>query len=355
MDQATNTRQLLSRGSLLREIWTYLPIWFVYLQAIGLLNFIMANVPKSQFLETGFSRHWFALTALPPLLWFYAYYRNRLRHTERDIDKTRVHKWILGVTFGVPLGIWLIYTILPFGWFDLHNDGIRSMFEFMQLFWVAMFIVHVLYHGGLGKFTTFFIVAWVYGLLLENSGIIMGYFFEPGYKYYLGPLPAPFATMMGWCLVFYCCIWITEYFRQYIPRLRQSVLLSSLFTTAIALSLDGQIDPLASLSGYFWNWATILPDWWLNVPFCNYAAWFGAFMAFSLVYFYFFDREDLNIWQRNIRIFLYVPMIVFLAGGLWMALMIVYEGGFDGPIFQILDQFISHVCPPHLQQLAANL
>jgi len=345
MDVAVNTRQLLTKKSLAREIWKYLPVWFVYLQAISILNFIMANVPNRQFAEAGYSRHLFALTALPPLLWFYGYYRRRLNESKREIDKPRVHRWLLTLAFGLPLVIWLLYTIAPFLRVEFADDSMRRAFEFMQLFWVFVFIAHVFYHGGFSRFVTFFGVAWFYGLVLENSGIIMGYFFEPNYIFYLGRLPAPFATMMGWCLVFYCCIWITDYFRERSPRMQRSILLTSLFTTSIALSLDAQIDPLASLSGYFWQWNELLPDWWLNVPFCNYAAWFGAFLAFTLVYYAIIDRADLSIWQKNLKIFLYVPMIVLLAGIFWAAWMVLYEGGFSGPIFQILDAFVEHVVP----------
>lgn len=345
MTNKDSTRQLLQRDNLLQEIWTYLPIWFVYLQTVTILNFIMANVPPAQILATGYSRHLFAATAIPPLIWFYAYYRKRLNLSQRDIDKQRVHRWLVAVGFGIPLAIWLLYTIFPFLRAELHADWIRRLFEFMQLIWVAVFMLHILYHGGVNRFVTFFLVAWFYGLLLENSGIILGYFYEPDYLFYLGRLPAPFATMMGWCLVFYCCIWITNYFRSHSPRLRQSVFASALFTTLIALSLDAQIDPLASLSHYFWQWNELLPDWWLNVPFCNYAAWFGAFMAFSLIYFGLFDRDDLNVWQKNTKLFIYTPMICILAGVLWAVLMVIYEGGFDGPTFQIMNHFIDKIVP----------
>ncbi len=345
MNAADPTRLLLKRNEIAREIWANLPIWFVYLEAVSILNFIMANTPAEQFVKAGISRHWFALTALPPLLWFYAYYRKRLQHTTKPIDKARVHRWLLQVTFGVPVAIWALYTILPFLRLELHADWMRRLFEFMQLGWVVVFVAHTLYFGGLARFSTFFIVAWFYGLMLENAGIIMGYFFEPNYLFYLGRLPAPFATMMGWSLVFYTCTWIATYFRQYSDRLQNSVVLTSLFTTAIALSVDAQLDPLASLSKYFWEWNSILPNWWLNVPFCNYAAWFGAFMAFSLVYYYFLDQGHLTIWQKNTKIFLYTPMICLLAGVFWMSLMVIYEGGFDGPIFQILDQFYDRLMP----------
>ena len=339
------TRLLLKRETILREVWTYLPIWFVYLQAVTILNFVMANVPPAQFAAAGFSRHWFAFTALPPLLWFYSYYRKRLMLSTMPIDKARVHRWLLKLAFGVPLAIWLLYTILPFLRVELHADWMRRMFELMQLTWVALFMIHLLYHSGLSRFVTFFIVAWFYGLMLENAGIVLGYFFEPGYMLYLGRLPAPFATMMGWCLVFYCCIWITDYYREHSPRLKGSILLSALFTTAIALSLDAQIDPLASLSKYFWEWNKLLPNWWLNVPLCNYAAWFGAFMAFSLVYYQIFEQGQLSIWQKNIKLFLYTPMLCLLAVAFWKILMVVYEGGFHGPTFQILDQFINKMMP----------
>ena len=49
---------------------------------------------------------------------------------------------------------------------------------------------------------TFFGVTFVYGLMLENGGIVMRFFYEPSFRLYLGPLPAPLCTMLGWCVVF---------------------------------------------------------------------------------------------------------------------------------------------------------
>ena len=56
----------------------------------------------------------------------------------------------------------------------------------------------------------FFGVALVYGFILENSGIVLGFFEEKGFHVYLGPLPAPLATTIGWCFILFCCVWTAE-------------------------------------------------------------------------------------------------------------------------------------------------
>jgi len=336
---------LFTRRNIITEIWSNLPVWFFYLQGLILLLFTMALVQQHQFIEVGISRHIFAVTAFPVLIWSYAYFRQRLMESPSSLDKNRLSRLLWLGVFGIPLVIWLFFSIFPFFRLELRPSTLRYLFERMQIVWILLMVAHVWRCRGFQFLVTFFVVGLFYGLALENSGIIMGYFFEPNYTWYLGRLPAPISTMMGWCLIFYCCITLTEYFRERSPRLQNSPLWSGLFTTVLALSFDAQLDPLASLPNMYWQWNELLPTWWLNVPFCNYAAWFGAFLSFSWVYFAFRDRADLNWWQKNRQMFLYVPMIAALAGFLWLVLMIIYEGGISGPTFQIINAYVEKLVP----------
>lgn len=336
---------IFSRQEIKREIWENLPIWFFYLEALGVLHFMMANVDPVQYQLLDLSVLPFALTAILPLAWVVGYYLLRIRNSDRLPNKS-YYSVVIPALLAAPLVfIYLFYSLFPVFRTILDPEGLRTFFEIMQLFWIVVFVFHGLLHRGKHKFVTFYVVGFVYGLVLENAGIIFGYFFEPHYLFYLWRLPAPFATMMGWCLVFYCCIWLAEFVRDRVAWFQGSPLRSALLTTSIALSLDFQLDPLASLSGVFWRWNELLPPWFLGVPFCNFVAWFGAFLPFAWAYFYLIDRQDLSDTQKNWKLFVHVPLIAVIAGMIWLVFMTIFEGGFSGPTYQILQAFFDRILP----------
>jgi Carotenoid biosynthesis protein len=343
--EQTNTLRIFSKEEIKRELWRALPIWFFYLEGIGLLHFMMANVDPAQYHRLGYTSAPFAATVVFPLFWVVSYYLIRIRKSVRIQDRPYYMMIVPSLLVAPAVLIYLWYSLFPGFRMILSDSTLRLLFEYMQLFWIGAFLVHAFVHRGMHKFVTFYVVGFVYGLLLENTGIYMGYFFEADYRHYLGPLPAPFATMMGWCLVFYCCIWVAEYVREHVPWFAKSPLRAAFLTTAVAISLDIQLDPLASLSGVFWQWNTKLPEWFLSVPFCNYAAWFGAFLPFSWAYFYLLERKDLNELQKNWKLFVHVPLIAGIAGGIWLLLMTIFEGGFSGPTWQIIGEFFAHLAP----------
>jgi len=328
-----------------KEIWQSLPIWFLYSEALGLLHFMMANVDPKKYEAMGYSAFQFAVMVALPIFWMVFYYHFRIKNSHRLIDKGYYHLLIPTLLILPAVVIYLFYAAFPFFRVYLSESYLRFLFEIMQVFWIILFLLHAYLFYNKQKFITFYVVAFVYGLILENSGIILGYFSEEHYMLYLGRLPAPFATMMGWCLVFYTCIWISDFFQKQIPFFKKTSFRAALLTTSIALSLDFQLDPLASLSGVFWKWHAALPKWYLGVPFCNYAAWFGAFVPFAWAYYYLQSREDITQGQRNWKLLMHVPWISFAAGGIWLVIMTIYEGGFSGPTYQILEQFINKIMP----------
>lgn len=350
MNQAEITKNLLSWKNFKQEFLTYLPIWFLFLEALGLHNLFMSNVPDSWFADVGVSRHWFALLMLPMSLWFYAYYRIRLRETTLDVDKPKIHLRVLLVAFGLPALIWAWYTLFPALRFPLRAHTMHRIFEFSNLVWALIIVAHTAYYRGVARLVTFFGVAFFYGWALENAGIYLNFFFEPGYLIYLTKFPAPMATMLGWCIVITCCLTLIDFFRERSPRLKRSAALSALLTTALAISVDAQLDPLASFPGMWWQWNELLPPFWFGVPFCNYAAWFGAFFAFTFVYYRVFDRDDLSIWQKNWRLLVYSPSIAILAGACWLGLMLVWEtivpqGAVSYPTLEILAATLANLWP----------
>lgn len=333
--------RVLSLAKALAEYRDHLPIWFVYIQAIGLLHALLANYPAVEFARLGIPRMAFLPTLLFSMSWFAGYMVLRIRRSETL--ESRRWQGYLGVALlavGVPLLIAASYRPYP-----LSHTQLTFLYEWSQFIWVGLFVGQIAWKRGWGALVTFFGVTFVYGLLLENAGIVMRFFYEPSFRFYLGPLPAPMCTMLGWCVVFYIMFAITEQLADWVPRLLKSAGAKALTATAMALCLDAQLDPLASMSGVFWRWNELLPGAFLGVPLINFAAWFGAFLPFSYFLFRLRDREDLTVHQMNWELFLRVPLSCVLGGVLCFSVMAMWEGGFDGPSFQILGQFFSGLLP----------
>jgi len=334
----------LERRAVLAEVWDHLPIWFFYFEAVGLLHFLAANVPRSEFERVGLTVGPFAWTVAFPLFWVLAYYGLRVRGSRRLAAYGAKKYLVLVALAAAPACIWLLYAAAPFLRVELEMRRLTRLFEAMQLVWIAVFMVHVAVKCGAPGFATFFGVAWLYGLVLENGGILMGYFFEPGYRLYLGGLPAPFATMMGWCLAIYACTEIAEELRSHVP-LGETTLGAALLTTALALSLDLQLDPLASLSGVFWRWNDALPRWFLSVPFANYLAWFCAFLPFSYAWFSISDRTEFGSWAKVRWLLVRIPNVCVVAALLFFGISAIVEGGFSGPTYRILGETFEKIRP----------
>ncbi|MDP8257201.1 MAG: carotenoid biosynthesis protein [Candidatus Alcyoniella australis] len=340
-----------SRGEMLRETLRSLPIWFFYLETLGVMSFMTKNVPRERFLSTGHTVWEFAATAVFPLSIVLAYFHARIMADPRITLKDKALRVIYAALIG-PLVLWLL--IIPYH--PLEDAAVKSLFEYMQLFWIAVFMVHALVTRGTASFVTFYVVGFSYGLLLENTDILLGFFDEPMYNFYLGfkhtpyHFPAPFCTMMGWCLVFYCCTWAAEKLREHWTWFARTPLRSAFLTTFIALLLDSQLDPLASLSGIFWAWHPSLGSLpkFVGVPIVNYVAWFSAFLPFSYAYFLMTDRRQQMSWaKRNWLLFLAVPFISVVAGTLNITIMALIHLLWDPSwsSFKLLENFLIKIHP----------
>lgn len=331
---------IVSTAGLRDEYLRFMPVWFVYLSAVELLHAALANFPEDGFAALGLSRMDFVPTIAFPMVWFVGFFVLRIQRSARLESRWKAYAALAGLAVGVPLLITFFHRPHP-----LSHDTLTALFEGAQLFWVVVFVTHVALTRGWHGFVMFFGVTFIYGLVLENTGIIMGFFFEPSFRLYLGPLPAPLCTMLGWSLVFYITVATIEQLSEWVPWLKGKPWRQALVTTALALSLDAQLDPLASMSGVFWRWNETLPPLLLGVPIVNYAAWFGAFLPFSYFVFSLNGRTDLTPGARNWELFLRVAWAALLGGALCFGVMAIVEGGFDGPTFQILGDFAHRLLP----------
>ena len=338
-----SSSSLSNPKSFFRDLWRYFPIWFVYLMGIGLMHYEIANVPPARYQQAGHDPRWFAAMVVIPMAWVALAHWFRLKK-ESDGGFLKRYLILIGSLLGVAA---LIYI----GHRDkyLSTDRMVTIYEVSQFVWLSVMVVHAWFFGGKHRVVTFFLVCLLYGLMLENAGIIFGFFGESHYRLYLGyggfKLPAPIATQLGWAIMFYVCIFIAELIGDQVRFLRKSAIRMALFTSLMATSLDLQIDPMASLSGVWWSWNPNLPPWFLGVPFLNFAAWFVAFLPFCYFYFKMRRNEALTDGERNKELLLRVPWMFPLALLIGYPLIILRQGGFNGPEVEIFKEFLRRFLP----------
>ena len=331
---------IVSVASVMREFRVYLPVWFLYLSTVGLLHASLANFPTAGFEALGLTPMDFVPTLAFPAVWLVLFFALRIQRSTRLVHRWKAWLALVVLLVVVPMAVLFGYHRHP-----LSHEELTTVFEASQFLWVGLLAAQIVWSRGWHALVMFFGVTFVYGLMLENTGIIMGYFFEPSFRLYLGPLPAPLCTMLGWSLVFYVTVAIVQQLGQWLPRLGRSVWGRAWATTLLALSMDAQLDPLASMSGVFWRWNDLLPPVFLGVPVINFVAWFGAFLPFSWFVFSILDRTDWSEGRKNWELFLRVAWASLLGGLLCFGLMALYEGGLDGPTFQILRAFSERLMP----------
>jgi hypothetical protein len=325
------------------EIWTHLPIWFVLLSSLGLYHAAIGIIDPSGYTAIGHSTLRFALTALVPAAWVVIYYAARARALT-STPSTRRTAWILSTLLLVVfLADWAVISWAPSLRAAASQRTLLVVFEYLQFTWFVALAWHASATRGVRAFATFFVVGLIYGAVLENTGIVLGFFVERNYRWYLPVLPAPVATMLGWSIIAYCGAWIADRLGDLVPPLGKTPVRLAVVATGVALSVDVQLDPLASLDGLCWKWNALLPTWFLSVPFCNYAAWLGAFLPFAWAVFWLRGRKDLTETQRNWRLFASVPLLSGAGGLIWLTLMTAYEGGVSGPTYQILGAFVDSI------------
>ena len=182
----------------------------------------------------------------------------------------------------------------------------------------------------------------LYGLLLENGGIALGFFSELNYYFYLVFLPAPLAPLCGWMTIFYLVIWVNWEIQKYAPRVVANPYLAATFAAFSGLMLDLQIDPLATAVG-FWVWNPLLQTKVLGVPILNFIAWFCAIYPFIWL----ISRREqmlslaaLEISEKSHRhwLLLRIPLVLAVAAVMFCSMMLLIEGGLSGPTFAILRQ-----------------
>lgn len=270
-------------------------------------------------------------TVLFPLFWAVMYYAIGRRATRPD---RALLAWLCLAAPAVAFVWWLPARLI---WTPADPSSVRLAFEVLAILWVLILIVHCRRERGWPGVSVFFIVGAIYGFLLENSGISLGYFTESGYHLYVPFSRTPLSSVAGWCTIFYPSVFIAESLLDRLPAIRRRVVWYAALVALIAVSSDLHFDHVATALG-MWTWNPLLPAFFLGVPLVNYTSWVTSVFAFACVY-YFIARRG---WSPRVRpgvAFLAVPVMLAIAAIGNLVLIGVLEG-FSGPSWQIVLQAV---------------
>ncbi len=312
-----------------REVWRFLPAWMFLFYGCLLLNTQLTNLdpPRADL----------AHTVVFPLAVFLAFYVVRALRSPDVTNRAALLGTAAALSVGLPLLNISYHRPSP-----LSIEHLRLVYEWSNFLWAGLLFFHA-YKRDKSHAALFFGAGLFYGTLLENGGIVLGYFSEHHLtSTMIPPFRAPLATMLGWCVVLYMATFVVWELRAHLPFLRRSAALSALAVAAAATLLDLQIDPLATAVGC-WVWHESLPPFFHGVPLVNFVAWMCALSAFAYVMFRHQERAgiaDGAPWAARQLWFAVasVPAALGLAAVTFMSSMMVLEGP-NGPSWEILYAF----------------
>ncbi len=313
--------------SALKETRDHFPVWFGVWLAIGhvLTATLLLEPPRPSTLAT----------LLLPLAWAAAYYV--ALPPERRPPRAMLSTLIVAAPV-VAFVCWLPAALM-------YREGdlatLRFSFELVAPLWAAALMVHCKYNRGWPGVAVFFGLGAAYGLVLESSGIELGYFSEADYRIYIPFTHTPLSSVAGWCTMFYPGVFAAEAIATRIaPRSR--VLVPTAVVTASALSTDLHFDPVATALG-MWVWSPQLEPVWFGVPLVNFTSWFSAVSAVALVYFWAVRRP----WAPRARLPVALASVIaalMLSAATNLLIIGVLEG-FDGPSWRIFLDAMRAVVP----------
>lgn len=310
-----------------RELWSQLPAWMFFIYAELLLNTELTNFAPA--------RYDLAHTVVFPLAVFVLF--QVVRFTRDAQPSKLLLATSLTLAFGLPTLTYFWNTPSP-----LSRETVLRLYEWSNFAWAALLITHLWRHVR-SHVALFFGVGLVYGMALENGGIVLGFFHETNLTdTMVKPFVAPVATMIGWSVVLAMAVFVTWSLRQRLPWLRRSALASGLVAGTLATFLDLQIDPIATAVGC-WVWHESLPAWFHGVPLVNFIAWLCALVPFSYALFRVQDARGLHdgdAWSRDdlLALLRWTPWALVLATVAFISCTLVLEGP-HGPSWALLNSF----------------
>jgi hypothetical protein len=247
----------------------------------------------------------------------------------------------LALALGLPTLIFFWHRPSP-----LAHDTVLRLYEWSNFAWASLLLWQLWVHRR-SHIALFFGVGLLYGVVLENGGIVLGFFHETNLTdTMVRPFVAPVATMVGWSVVLSMAVFVAWGLRRRFAWLRRSSALSALAVGAFATLLDLQIDPIATAVGC-WVWHETLPAWFHGVPLVNFLAWLCALVPFAYVLFRVQERRGLDdgaTWTgEDLRALLaWTPASLVLAAAGFIGVTLLVEG-VHGPSWTLLNHFTARV------------
>ncbi len=250
----------------MKFVWQNLPVFFIWFIGLSVLNNSLHHIYPP--VENAGILSIFPLACSLVLLWFAC----RKYYGDRNALKV-FSSWSVGLT-ALYLTPFLHGLSLP-----LEEDTQKLIYEFSALAQFVLLVVHARGWFTREDWIWVFGVTLAFGMILENGGIVLGFFSEPGYLLYLPGIPAPLATALGWANVLYCAFFAVE---RLLPEM--GPLWRGLVCAVIGLSLDIPFDPVATRLGW-WVWDPSLSVMIWKVPVVNFIAWFWALFPYAAFYY----------------------------------------------------------------------
>ena len=301
-------------------IWRNIPIFIIYLTGLSILDTALHEVvPPLKFVP------WLCLVPLFTSLILLAFAVRNLR------NGFRLRRYLL---WSSAMACVYAITLFPRTGTPLSTDTHRLIYEASAIVEFIIIALHArTWLKGWG-WVWVFGVTLCFGMILENGGIVMGFFREDGYLLYLPGLGAPVATMIGWVNILYCGFFSVE---KLLPKMRP--LLRGFVCSCIALSVDIPFDPVATrLSWWVWNDALTMSIW--GVPVINFVAWFWALFPYAWCYYWMRLNEGMTE-GRKIALFSAIIPVILVAelGGVIVSLSALGDHG----ALEIVRQFFRHL------------
>ncbi len=263
----------------MKFVWKNLPVFFIWLIGLSVLNNSLHHISPP--VEGAGALSLFPLGASLILLWFA--FRREYSHS---MAMRRFAPW------AIPMAALYAVPVMHGSMMPLDLETQRIIYELSALLQFGVLVVHGRTWLRSWDWLWVFGVTLAFGMILENGGIILGVFIEPGYLLTLPGLPAPLATALGWVNVLYCAFFAVE---KVLPAM--GPVWRGMVCALIGLSLDIPFDPVATRLQW-WVWDRSLDARIWGVPVINFVAWFWALFPYGAVYYWVRGKEG---WSEKKR------------------------------------------------------
>lgn len=303
----------------MRFVWRYFPVFFIWFIGLSVLNNALHHISPP---VSGVG-----ILALLPLgaSLILTLYACRREYGARAAWGKFI-PWASGMTF-LYFTPYLHGLSLPL---DLGTQ--KLLYELAALVQFVLLVLHARTWFKPWDWAWVFGATLLFGIILENGGIILGVFSEPGFLLYLPGLPAPLATALGWANVLYCAFFAVE---RVLPPM--APVARGLVCAAVGLSLDLPFDPVATRLGW-WVWEASLNAKVWNVPVINFVAWFWALFPYAAAY---YRARDNREWGEGKKMGVFVAAFPAILAGEFLGVIATLALVGDQAGLKVMQRFFS--------------